>query len=208
MREETARLAAAGHDARLLRRAAPLRGRARARRSTRSWWSGRPATSQRARRRARDGLAPAEADARLAAQLPIDEKARRADFVVENDGPPETLGAEGGRGSSRTSAGASAGASQRRAPCAIDLRGGPAKRVQLVTGYPGFIGKRLVRRLAASRPRPDDEARAARPAEVRRAPRAPSSPALGARRRGARGRRRADAPRPLGRRVQGARAPP
>jgi dephospho-CoA kinase len=39
----------------------------------------------------RDGLTPDEADARLAAQLPLDEKAARADFVVDNSGPPEAL---------------------------------------------------------------------------------------------------------------------
>jgi dephospho-CoA kinase len=50
-----------------------------------------PPDVQRARLVARDALAPEEADARLAAQLPIDEKARRADFVVENVGPAAEL---------------------------------------------------------------------------------------------------------------------
>jgi dephospho-CoA kinase len=36
---------------------------------------------------ARDGITEAEARARIAAQLPIDEKARRADFVIHTDGP-------------------------------------------------------------------------------------------------------------------------
>jgi dephospho-CoA kinase len=45
----------------------------------------RPAT-QRARLIARDGLAPAEADRRLAAQWPIEDKARLADAVVLTDG--------------------------------------------------------------------------------------------------------------------------
>jgi dephospho-CoA kinase len=49
------------------------------------------AATQRARLEARDGLAPADADARLAAQLPIDEKAARADLVVENEGPLAAL---------------------------------------------------------------------------------------------------------------------
>lgn len=40
----------------------------------------------------RDGLTPTEAEARISAQLPIDEKAARADFVVENQGPLEALG--------------------------------------------------------------------------------------------------------------------
>jgi dephospho-CoA kinase len=50
-----------------------------------------PAEAQRERIVARDGLTPAEANARLAAQLPVDEKAARADFVVENTGAPGDL---------------------------------------------------------------------------------------------------------------------
>jgi dephospho-CoA kinase len=41
------------------------------------------------RLRARDGLTEAEARLRLAAQLPIDEKTRRADYVVRTDGSLE-----------------------------------------------------------------------------------------------------------------------
>ena len=43
-----------------------------------------PPEVQLARLAARDGLARGEAEARLAAQLPVDEKAARADVVVEN----------------------------------------------------------------------------------------------------------------------------
>jgi dephospho-CoA kinase len=50
-----------------------------------------PLHVQRERLVLRDGLTPDEADARLAAQLPLDEKAARADFVVDNGGPPEAL---------------------------------------------------------------------------------------------------------------------
>jgi dephospho-CoA kinase len=56
-----------------------------------------PPDVQRARLAARDGLGRAEADARLAAQLPVDDKAARADFVVENVGPVEELGAKADR---------------------------------------------------------------------------------------------------------------
>jgi len=45
-----------------------------------------PPEVQRARLMARDGLSPADAEARLAAQMPIDEKAARADVVVSNQG--------------------------------------------------------------------------------------------------------------------------
>jgi dephospho-CoA kinase len=50
-----------------------------------------PREAQIARLAARDGLDRAQAEARLAAQLPIDDKAARADAVVVNDGPPAAL---------------------------------------------------------------------------------------------------------------------
>jgi dephospho-CoA kinase len=40
----------------------------------------------RARLATRDGLSEAQIDARIAAQLPLAEKARRADYVIQNDG--------------------------------------------------------------------------------------------------------------------------
>jgi dephospho-CoA kinase len=45
-----------------------------------------PRDVQVARLRARDSLTPAPPPPRLAAQLPLDDKAQRADVVVENDG--------------------------------------------------------------------------------------------------------------------------
>ncbi len=50
-----------------------------------------PPEVQRARLRTRDGLADGEAEARLAAQWPIDEKARLADVVVDNGGDLSAL---------------------------------------------------------------------------------------------------------------------
>ena len=41
-----------------------------------------------ARAMARDASTEAEARARLAAQLPLEEKVRRADYVIDNSGPP------------------------------------------------------------------------------------------------------------------------
>lgn len=95
MVEETARLAAQGHaiafyDAPLLYEV----GLDAALDSVVVVWA--PRAAQRARAVAR-GLSPEEADARLAAQLPVDEKARRADFVVENVGPAGALGAKADR---------------------------------------------------------------------------------------------------------------
>ncbi len=96
MAEETARLAAAGHE--LVFYDTPLLfevGLDRTLDSVVVVWA--PPDVQRARLAARDGLGLAEADARLAAQLPIDEKAARADFVVENAGPAPELGAKADR---------------------------------------------------------------------------------------------------------------
>ncbi|HEY8429426.1 MAG TPA: dephospho-CoA kinase [Sandaracinaceae bacterium] len=45
--------------------------------------------TQIARVRARDGLTEEEAKARIAAQLPLEEKVRVADYVIENDGSLE-----------------------------------------------------------------------------------------------------------------------
>lgn len=47
--------------------------------------------AQRARLMARDGLTAAEADARLASQLPLERKIALADHVVWNDGPEAEL---------------------------------------------------------------------------------------------------------------------
>lgn len=96
MAEETRRLAEAGHD--LAFYDTPLLyevGLERQLDAVVVVWA--PPAAQRARLLARDGLSPSDADARLAAQLPIDEKAARADFVVENQGPPEDLGEKADR---------------------------------------------------------------------------------------------------------------
>jgi dephospho-CoA kinase len=53
-----------------------------------------PREAQLRRMRARDGFGDQEAEARLRAQLPVDEKAARADFVVVNDGDPAALPAK------------------------------------------------------------------------------------------------------------------
>lgn len=96
MAAETARLEAAGHplafyDTPLLYEV----GLDRLLDSVVVVWA--PRDVQRARLQARDGLAPEEAEARLAAQLPIDEKAARADVVVENAGTPADLGPKADR---------------------------------------------------------------------------------------------------------------
>ncbi len=56
-----------------------------------------PPPVQLARLRERDGLSQGEAESRLAAQLPIDEKAAQADVVVVNDGDRAALEAKAAR---------------------------------------------------------------------------------------------------------------
>ena len=50
-----------------------------------------PRALQLSRLQARDGMSRDEAEARLGAQLPVDEKARRADVVVSNEGDVASL---------------------------------------------------------------------------------------------------------------------
>ena len=45
-----------------------------------------PEALRRPRLAARDGLGQSQIDARIAAQMPLSEKVRRADYVIENDG--------------------------------------------------------------------------------------------------------------------------
>lgn len=56
-----------------------------------------PESLQIARARARDGSSDDEARARLAAQLPLEDKVRRADYVIDNSGPPAATRAESDR---------------------------------------------------------------------------------------------------------------
>jgi dephospho-CoA kinase len=96
MAAETRRLAADGHD--LAFYDAPLLYEVRLDAVLDSVvvvWA--PRDVQRNRLTLRDGLSSAEAEARLAAQLPLDEKAARADFVIENGGAPEGLGEKADR---------------------------------------------------------------------------------------------------------------
>lgn len=53
-----------------------------------------PPALQRARVAARDGLSPAEIEARIGAQLSLDDKAARADHVIRNDGPLDQTAAQ------------------------------------------------------------------------------------------------------------------
>jgi dephospho-CoA kinase len=88
---ETARLEAAGHD--LVFYDAPLlfeAGLEGAMALVVVVWA--PREAQLRRLTERDGLTPAEAEARLRAQLPVEEKAARADVVIDNADEAVPLG--------------------------------------------------------------------------------------------------------------------
>jgi len=53
-----------------------------------------PISEQLRRLHLRDGLSEQAARERIAAQLPQSEKVAKADFVIENAGPPELLRAQ------------------------------------------------------------------------------------------------------------------
>jgi dephospho-CoA kinase len=96
MFEESARLAAAGHD--LVFYDVPLLYEVGLDRELDAVVVVHaPRAVQRARLVLRDGLSDADADARLAAQLDVEEKAARADVVIENVGAPSELGAKADR---------------------------------------------------------------------------------------------------------------
>jgi dephospho-CoA kinase len=96
MAAEAARLEAAGHD--LVFYDTPLLyevGLDEAMALVVVVWA--PRQAQLRRLALRDGLSPAEAEARLRAQLPVDEKAARADVVVENADETAPLGPKAAR---------------------------------------------------------------------------------------------------------------
>jgi dephospho-CoA kinase len=96
MMAETARLERAGHD--LVFYDTPLLfevGLDRAMALVVVVWA--PRQLQLLRLAMRDGLSSSEAEARLRAQLPVDEKAARADVVIENAGETASLGPKAAR---------------------------------------------------------------------------------------------------------------
>jgi dephospho-CoA kinase len=96
MQAETARLAAEGHD--LAFYDTPLLyevGLESALALVVVVWA--PPDVQRRRLAARDGLSPSDAEARLRAQWPIEEKVARADVVVENQDEAVSLGPKAAR---------------------------------------------------------------------------------------------------------------
>jgi dephospho-CoA kinase len=170
---EIARLAAAGAGVVFYEAALLIENRAQ------DWLDGvivvaAPPEVQRARLIARDGLAPADADARLAAQMPLEDKLRAATWVIDNggdlaqaevqvaalwrelegrfgpltgdgDGDGDGDGASGGRPRWRDSG------EHEAITDAGDDAPAPPERV-LVTGFPAFTARRMIKKLVATDP--------------------------------------------------------
>jgi dephospho-CoA kinase len=110
-----------------------------------------PPELQEARVMARDGLSVEEARARIAAQLPLAEKTKVANWVIENHGDREALAAEVDRVAveiERTYGPIRVGA-PRPAP---KRRTNGSGEAALVTGFPAFTAKRMIQQLAAAEP--------------------------------------------------------
>ena len=113
-----------------------------------------PPDVQRRRLIERDGLAPEEADARIAAQAPLADKLAAATWVIENTGDRAALEAE----VARVAAAIEATLGPLRVPVAPvrDHVTGrikvAARDVALVTGFPAFTARRMITKLLASEP--------------------------------------------------------
>jgi dephospho-CoA kinase len=112
-----------------------------------------PAHVQEARLVARDGLTVEDARARIAAQLPLEDKLEVATWVIENAGDRDALAREVDRVVAEIEA--AYGSIRVAHPASGQPKGsaGKARReVALVTGFPAFTARRMVRQLLASEP--------------------------------------------------------
>ncbi|HEY4244876.1 MAG TPA: dephospho-CoA kinase [Kofleriaceae bacterium] len=99
---------------------------------------------------ARDGLAPDDAHARIAAQAPLADKIAAATWVVENTGDPAELARQVDAlvGEIEAQFGKIRVPKQPRAPRSAP-RGGATT---LVTGFPAFAARRMIAKLAVAEP--------------------------------------------------------
>jgi dephospho-CoA kinase len=109
-----------------------------------------PREVQEQRIMARDGLTLDEARARIAAQLPLEDKLKVATWVIDNSGDLDKLAAEVD--------GVVAEIEAKYGPIRAPSRGnGPApsqrpREVALVTGFPAFTARRMIAKLLAAEP--------------------------------------------------------
>ena len=110
-----------------------------------------PPEVQEARLVARDGLAPEEVRARLAAQAPLADKLAVATWVIDNAGDEAQLAAQVDRviGEIEATYGSIAAP---RAPAPGPGRPGAAREIALVTGFPAFTARRMIAKLLAEEP--------------------------------------------------------
>jgi len=149
---EIARLAAAGAPVVFYEAALLVENRAQ------EWLDGlivvsAPRQVQLERLRRRDGLDAAAAEARLAAQMPLEDKLTAATWVIDNGGDLAHLRAEVDAVWKKLEERYGAVAARGAATRSDDLDSGPPppERV-LVTGFPAFTARRLAAKILASDP--------------------------------------------------------
>ena len=110
-----------------------------------------PPEVQEQRMMARDGVVLEDARARIAAQLPLEEKIKAATWVVHNDGDMAHLEAEVDR--------VVADIEAKYGTIRVPQRGGNGpspvgrtREVALVTGFPAFTARRMIAKLLAAEP--------------------------------------------------------
>jgi dephospho-CoA kinase len=115
-----------------------------------------PPEVQQARLVARDGLSVDEARSRIAAQAPLEAKLAAATWVIENTGDLPALQREVERVVADIEAkfGAIRAPRLPRAGTAGGgaARSGPQREAALVTGFPAFTARRMIRKLLATEP--------------------------------------------------------
>ncbi|MEJ7603344.1 MAG: dephospho-CoA kinase [Kofleriaceae bacterium] len=101
---------------------------------------------------ARDGLEPAEAAARIAAQLSVADKLAVATWVIQNDGEIAALEREVERVVGEVEARFGAIRAPNRAHHATARSPRLGRETALVTGFPAFTAKRMIGKLLAAEP--------------------------------------------------------
>jgi dephospho-CoA kinase len=109
-----------------------------------------PEDTQVSRMMVRDGLTADEARARIAAQLPLEQKVAVATWVIENTGDLDTLG----RDVDRLVKDVEARHGSIAAPVPT-VSSHPARKkedIALITGFPAFTARRMIAKLLAAEP--------------------------------------------------------
>ena len=111
-----------------------------------------PSAVQEERLVARDPLSVDEARARIAAQLPLEDKIKVATWVIDNSGDLDALAAEVDRVVAEIEAKFGSIKAPKAAPGGARPAPPSAREVALVTGFPAFTARRMIAKLLAAEP--------------------------------------------------------